>query len=268
MALAALIAALKADFRSKVPVIIWLTTSLAVAISGPFGSYSNQTFVERLLYWPPLIALVVVVSTVIRHLVSLVIVPEHRLARGLVTALLIASTLCLPLFYVVHLVFDPVFEGMAGVLDIFLVMLCIALGVCALRMALDPEVPALQAIEAPAEKASAPPRLMRRIEAGQQGQIWAMTVRDHYVDVQTDRGKVSLLMRFSDAMDEVYPLQGAQVHRSHWVAWEGVGSVCRDGGKMFLHLKNGSQIPVSRNHRGKVDARFPPVEDPIKDAAA
>jgi DNA-binding LytR/AlgR family response regulator len=99
------------------------------------------------------------------------------------------------------------------------------------------------------------------------GDIWAITVRDHYVDVQTSLGKASMLLRFADAVAEAEPTLGTQVHRSHWVAWQGVGSVCREGGKVMLHLKNGSQIPVSRNHRDKVDTRFPPHPQ-IKAAAA
>jgi hypothetical protein len=38
-----------------------------------------------------------------------------------------------------------------------------------------------------------------------------------------------------------------------------VATVCREGGKLVLQLKSGQQIPVSRNHRAKVDARFPPT---------
>ena len=239
--------------------------SLAVAISGPFGSYANLTFAERLLYWPPLLALAVVVSSVIRAFVHGTLGLAGTISSSLLTAGLIASILTIPLFFGIRLLFDPIFGGVAGLLDIFLVVFSVSLGVCALRISLatEPEKVPEQPVQA-----AEPPRLLRRIEPQMQGRIWAMTVRDHYVDVQTDRGKVSLLMRFSDAMDEVHPVQGAQVHRSHWVAWEGVGSVCREGGKMILHLKNGSQIPVSRNHRGKVDARFPELDMQVKDAAA
>ena len=114
--------------------------------------------------------------------------------------------------------------------------------------------------EAPADvmKATVLPRLLRRIEPEYQGEIWAITVRDHYVDVQTSLGKVSLLMRFSDAVEEVDGVPGGQVHRSHWVAWAGVGSVARDGGKVTLQLRNGDQIPVSRVNRNKVYTRSPP----------
>lgn len=266
--LAAFLAALRADVRSAVPVIVWLTISLAVAISGPFGSYASLTFAERLLYWPLLIGLAVVVSAAIRAFVHGTLNMSSSVGGTVLTAVLIAVTLTPPLYLAVQWLFDPVFGGLAGFFEIFLVVSCVSLGVCALRVSITTtNDSAPQEEPTMAETTLEAPRLLRRIEPVMQGQIWAMTVRDHYVDVQTDKGKSSILMRFSDAMEEVQPLLGAQVHRSHWVAWAGVGSVCRESGKVILHLKNGHQIPVSRNHRDKVDAQFPPL-DGVKDAAA
>ena len=98
-------------------------------------------------------------------------------------------------------------------------------------------------------------RLFHRIEPEQRGTIMSISVRDHYVDVNTDKGQVSLLLRFSDAMAEVDPDAGLQVHRSHWVAWTAIEAVERDGAKMHLKLKHGSRVPVSKNHRDKLLAR-------------
>ena len=64
----------------------------------------------------------------------------------------------------------------------------------------------------------------------------------------------SLLLRFSDAIAEVEE-EGAQVHRSHWVAWAAVEAVERDGIKLFLRLKSGARVPVSKNNREKLEAR-------------
>lgn len=268
MNLAAFLAALKTDLRSTVLMVVWLTISLAVAISGPFGSYASLSFPERLMCWPLLIGVSVVVSAVIRAFVYTTLNMHGTVAGSLLTSFLIATVLTPPLYLTNHWLFDPIFGGFAGFSEIFFVISCVSLGVCAIRVSVGDDVTAgvtasFVAQEAPPE----PPRLMRRVDPEFQGQIWAITVRDHYVDVQTDRGNVSLLMRFSDAMEEALPTLGAQVHRSHWVAWAGVASVFRESGKVILHLKNGQQIPVSRNHRDKVDAQFPP-EDGVKDAAA
>lgn len=87
------------------------------------------------------------------------------------------------------------------------------------------------------------------------GALVSMTVRDHYVDVVTSAGLSSLLLRFSDAMDETEGVPGAQVHRSHWVAWSAVTGTEREPGKLFLLLSDGSRIPVSRAHRAKLEER-------------
>ena len=40
-----------------------------------------------------------------------------------------------------------------------------------------------------------------------------------------------------------------QVHRSWWVAKDGVSETRRDNGKLVLVLKNGTDVPVSRTYQ-------------------
>lgn len=256
---------LKADVQSHVPLVMWITISFAVAVSGPFGSYGELSLVQRFGFWPPLIGVGVAVGSLIRALVYGKFGLYGRLSGSFLIAGLVCIALCPPLYLVVKFMFDPMFGGVADFLEIFLLIASLTLGVCALRISVQPEQPLSEAplVVEPLPEA----RLMRRIEPPLRGDLWAITVRDHYVDVQTSVGKTSILMRFSDAIHEAEPVAGAQVHRSHWVAWAGVGSVCREGGKMILHLQNGHQIPVSKNHRDKVDAWFP-LDAAIKTAAA
>jgi DNA-binding LytR/AlgR family response regulator len=53
-------------------------------------------------------------------------------------------------------------------------------------------------------------------------------------------------MRLSDAIAELEGLEGAQTHRSWWVAREAVESARRDGDRVTLVLKSGAEAPVSR----------------------
>jgi hypothetical protein len=262
--MAAFLAELKADFQSKIPLVVWITVSLAVAISGPFGSYSTLSLLERLCFWTPAVGVGLLIGSVVRAFVYGTLALKGFFSGSLLITALVCIAVCPPLYGVVKLLFDPMFGGLVGFVDIFLLVSTISLGVCALRISTDaPRDPASE----PSTEIDYRPRLLRRIDPTMHGDIWAITVRDHYVDVQTSLGKASLLLRFADAVAEAEPTLGTQVHRSHWVAWQGVGSVCREGGKVMLHLKNGSQIPVSRNHRDKVDTRFPPHPQ-IKAAAA
>ena len=72
-------------------------------------------------------------------------------------------------------------------------------------------------------------------------------MQDHYVEVHTDEGSDLLLLRFRDALRELDGLDGAQVHRSHWVARAAVASVERRNGRIALRLVNGNRVPVSRS---------------------
>lgn len=247
---------LAAEIRSPVPWIVWLTVALVTSIVGPFGSYGAMDVSARVLFWTPVVALALVAATLVRAFVVAGLGLTLHLKGSAVAAALNALVIAPPLYLLMNEVLPPPLRGMVSGAEIVLLIVTISLGVCALRSSAEPQQP----VQPQPQKTA--PRLMRRLDPALRGEIWAITVRDHYVDVQTSAGKSSLLMRFSDAVSEVDCLPGAQVHRSHWVAWAGVGSVCREGGKMILHLKNGHQIPVSRNNRDKVDARFPQLPPP------
>lgn len=76
--------------------------------------------------------------------------------------------------------------------------------------------------------------------------LWAVSSEDHYLRVHTSLGEELILMRLADAMRDLAGAPGAQVHRSWWVAKDGVADARRDNGKLVLVLKNGKEAPVSR----------------------
>lgn len=76
--------------------------------------------------------------------------------------------------------------------------------------------------------------------------LLAVSSEDHYLRVHTSLGEELILMRLADAMRELAGADGIQVHRSWWVARDGVGDTRRENGKLFLVLKSGKQVPVSR----------------------
>jgi len=90
-------------------------------------------------------------------------------------------------------------------------------------------------------------RLLRRVPPHKHGRLIRLAVNDHYVDVITDAGTTSLLMRFSDAIVEADGVRGLQVHRSHWVAFDHISSVRRAGGRLLLIMSDGLQVPVSKS---------------------
>lgn len=173
--------------------------------------------------------------------------------RGsILIAVLACVVICPPVYALADVAFGGSIVNTPGWAELILLVSSITLGVCALRHSIRP----VEAAPAETVQIAAPlPPLFKRIDPALQGQLQSISVRDHYVDVCTDQGVASLLMRFSDAMAEVTPVQGAQVHRSHWVAWDAVQAVDRTAGKLSLRLASGARIPVSRNHRDKLEER-------------
>lgn len=94
---------------------------------------------------------------------------------------------------------------------------------------------------------TAPPRFLDRLPMKLKGaELHAVEAEDHYLRIHTDRGSDLILMRLSDAVTELEGIEGAQTHRSWWVARDAVVDVARGDGRATLVLKNGARAPVSR----------------------
>ena len=107
----------------------------------------------------------------------------------------------------------------------------------------------------PRNDANIPPpapdtRFRRRFPAGLTGRLLCLEMEDHYLRIHTDKGSDIILMRMSDAEEELSDVEGLRVHRSWWVAREAVTGVKRDGTRLLLQLENGLEIPVGKTYRG------------------
>jgi hypothetical protein len=88
--------------------------------------------------------------------------------------------------------------------------------------------------------------LMERVRPERRGALLALKAEGHYLQVYTDAGSDLILYRLSDALLEVGADDGAQVHRSWWVAASAL-STQRHRDKLVL--ANGVEVPVSRSFR-------------------
>ena len=75
----------------------------------------------------------------------------------------------------------------------------------------------------------------------------ALQSEDHYVRVHGSRGSELLLLRLRDAIQEMGSVPGQQVHRSWWVANEGVSNLEQSGRNWVIKLKNGESAPIARD---------------------
>jgi hypothetical protein len=99
----------------------------------------------------------------------------------------------------------------------------------------------------PAGAAPRPVRFLDRLPPKLRGAaLHAVSAEDHYLRLHTSKGSDLILMRMSDALAELEGLEGAQTHRSWWMARGAVERTRRDGDRLMLVLKGGVQAPVSR----------------------
>jgi len=95
----------------------------------------------------------------------------------------------------------------------------------------------------------APPKFLDRLPLKLRGaEVWAVEAEDHYLRLHTSRGQDLILLRLADAIDELAGIEGAQVHRSWWVARDAIADARRGDGRATLTLKDGSEVPVSRTY--------------------
>lgn len=97
-------------------------------------------------------------------------------------------------------------------------------------------------VDAPAPQ----PAFLERLPAHLGTDLIALEMEDHYVRAHTALGSELILMRMRDAVAELQGVEGAQVHRSWWVARDAVEDVKREGRNLRLVLPGGIEAPVSR----------------------
>ncbi len=216
--------------------------SAVLCLIGPFGTLSSLALLPRAAYW----TLLTVSGYVIGYLIGYAVLRPTMsgvahwfrilLAGGLtglaMTALV--SVVNWPIF--VKVPFGPGTLVLAGPT---LVISVIVMAVIDLFYR--------QLSPAPVDMPQTVP-LLDRLPFDKRGPLVAISVEDHYVRVRTTKGEEMILMRLADAIREVGDTPGAQVHRSHWAAFDQVAAVIRDGDRAVLQMIKGGDIPVSRRH--------------------
>ena len=269
----------KRDLLNQRTAAMWGFATLIAGMSGPLGSYENCTFDHRLMLWGMWIGLFAVIGTGVRAFVHHVLHLRDFHRGGLLTAVLVACGVGFPVNAMNFIGVLPDVQGPylnADLPEIAAMVFVLSLAIVAhhhfWRHGVIKPISAGQVVvtsplpiaerqsqgdvaAVPRPEAEALPRIVMRLEPALRGPLVALSVRDHYVDVQTLAGRGSLLMRLGDAMEEVGSVAGAQMHRSHWVAWDRVRGVERSGDRIALVMAAGPQIPVSRTNRPRLVER-------------
>ncbi len=240
----------------------WNLASLAVAslvlgYLGPFGTYVQMPLSERMAYWTLamagnwLIALACILPAVARLSARLPAI-ACVLVGGLTAA--VPGTL---LIVVIELLFAHAVPETLRTGELFLAVALIhlAMGLIVwgtielpMRQAGGTPVSELPAADGDSAALTGTLPLLQRLPAERRGRLLHLQMRDHYVEIYTDRGSDLVLMRFGDALKELGETEGMQVHRSHWIARGALEKVSRRAGRTQAHLANGAEVPVSRRY--------------------
>ena len=232
-----------------------LAAIVLCALVGPFGTYAVLPFFHRLLYW----AAVAVFSVTFASFVDRVMRAPlggagwpHWMGQCVqagVTSLLIAGfvdAVNLGIWGVSPADF-PTYGSYVRIIwpTVFLITSMIAL---ARRWNTTRDETGERA-----PRAGPPdPPFLARIPANLGNRLLWLRMQDHYVQVATEKGKHLMFLRFSDAIEELSGYDGMQIHRSYWVARRAVHGVRRQGRRVLLRLKDGSDLPVSRRYAAAV----------------
>ncbi|WP_396594710.1 LytTR family DNA-binding domain-containing protein [Brevundimonas sp. R86498] len=219
---------------------------VVLALMGAFGT-ADAPLGLRLAYWVP----VMLAGAAWGHLCS------RRIERWIdmderpwLTVVALTAAITGPVSLMVWFVTGLLFEREVYPLRTLPLMVGPVLIVTAVMSALNVFLVKTQPVQTHAPVAGAPAaRFPERLPMKLRGAaIRAVQAEDHYLRIHTDRGSDLILMRLSDALDELEGLEGAQTHRSWWVARDAVRDVARGDGRATLTLEGDLSVPVSRRY--------------------
>lgn len=217
-----------------------------LALTGAFGTL-HAPLGPRLVYWVAMMLVGGVWGNLCARAIERFIALDER---PWLTVLLLTAVISGPLSIVVWAATGLFFTGRLYALDALPGMVVpvaiVTVAICAVSVFVEKARP-VQTHLAPA--GSAPARFLGRLPAKLRGAtLRAVEAEDHYLRLHTDRGSDLILMRLSDALAELEGLEGAQTHRSWWVAKDAVRDVARGDGRAVLTLEGGLRAPVSRRY--------------------
>lgn len=223
--------------------LIAAVAAVFMAVVGAFGT-GHAPFPWRLLYW-----LSVIMTGALGGIAASELVDRGGWFddRPAIQGALIAVGLTVPLTLIVWAISTFFFssEGMRFArLPFFLGPVFIVTCVLTALNYFTQRAPAETHAATPG---AAPARFLDRLPVKLRGgELFAVAAEDHYLRLYTSKGQDLILMRLSDAVAELEGLEGAQVHRSWWVAKGALADVRRGDGRATLTLRDGASVPVSR----------------------
>lgn len=227
-------------FRRR-ELLLWAIATLFFGISGPFGSFVYLDWSSRFLYWGTQIAGAIILGALIELLVTNFFGKIKSLWRDAISVVVMTVLFTPVVYYVNYWYFPAEILVYIGTMTVAVGVFCVtAFAIMSWRY-----VHTLNALNEVKENG---PKLLQRLD-DDLGDIYALTANSHLVEVACEQGVQTIRFRFSDAVEEMKPVDGVLVHRSHWICRSHIDSFFYEGKKLMVRLDNGSSYPVSANGR-------------------
>lgn len=98
-------------------------------------------------------------------------------------------------------------------------------------------------------------QFLREIGPDAGSRLIRLSMSDHYIEAHTNTGMHLLYMRFADAIGDLGAAKGAQVHRSHWVHFNEIKTVFKDGAKLSLVMSDDALVPIARSRKKDLQSK-------------
>jgi len=226
---------------------------LIFTVTGPFGTDQSMPVAVRFFYWLSVQFSGWSTAIAFSVLADAFLAPffKHAFARMMAGAVVAALPIGLWIGFI-----GWGFSGRTPTVSAVLANASVALPLSALFCILAYMTLRRELESVPRNVADTPPPLLTRLKPGNRGAILRLSAEDHYTRIVTSRGEELLLLRFSDAVNEVGNTSGLQIHRSHWVADRHVAELRKTNGGLSLLTKDGTVLPVSRTSGKSARERF------------
>lgn len=226
----------------------WILAVAAGVFLAGVGAFGTGEAPGRLLY-PYWLCIMLVGATIVSLSVDLFHVrgwlEERPWLKGAALTLVISAPQTFVVWATSNAVFDDPWRP-GTLLSLVPAVLLVSAAFVTLHLLLGREPALTHAIETPTPRQ---PTFLERLPLRLRGaELYAVQAEDHYLRLHTSRGSALILMRLADAVEELEGVEGAQTHRSWWVAKEAVIDAMYGRGRAELTLKGGARVPVSRTY--------------------
>lgn len=216
-----------------------------LGVTGPFGSQTAFAPAVRYSYWMVL-ALAGYGAAIAAERVLSSAAPGRKTATRIV---LVAAASAVPMTFLVAWATGVVQPGRtyspAQLLGLFPYVALVQLLIARI-ISTDHQMIEAAVVDQPTAPPEYPLQFMSKLPATLRRDILALEAEDHYVRVHTLHGSGLILIRLADAVAIIDPRLGLRVHRSWWVAQDGVRGLERTSGRTIARLVDGTAVPISR----------------------